>query len=111
MPSSYSVDSGKCGHKTEVTAERQGTKIAVNITSTCPMVKKYSQAIKEVNMREMMTPMITNPIYIAASSKVGPDCAVPCAVVNAALVEMGMVARSLLDKYNSVCITYKGGSD
>jgi hypothetical protein len=111
MPTSYSVDSGKCGHKTEITVALKDAKMMINITSTCPGVKKYSEALKEISMRDLMTPMTANPIYVAASSKVGPDCAVPCAVVNAAWTEGGMVLRSLLNKYNSICITYKGGSD
>jgi Family of unknown function (DUF6951) len=111
MPTSYSVDSGKCGHKTAITVALNDTKMTINITSTCPGVKKYSEALKEISKRDLMTPMVANPIYLAASSRVGPDCAVPCAVINAAWVEGGMVARSLLDKFGSICIAYKGGSD
>ena len=111
MPTSFSVDSGRCGHKTEIATERKGTKIVVNITTTCPRVKAYAEALKEVDMRHLVNPIMTNQIYTVASSNLGPECVVPCAVVSAAWTEAGMVARSLLNKYKSTCFTYEGGSD
>jgi len=104
---SFSVDSGRCDHKTEITAESKGMKISICMTTTCPNVKAYSEILKEVDLKKLTNPVLSNPIYIAASGKLGPECVVPCAVVSTTWTEAGMVSKTLLKKYKTVSFTYE----
>jgi len=81
------------------------------INTTCPRVKAYGEALAEINIKDLAQPILKNPIYVIASSNLGPECVVPCAVVSAAWTEAGMVAKSILNRFPSTCFTYEGSSD
>jgi len=110
MPTLFSVDSGRCGRESQVVAElMKGGKIKVTITSTCPEVKRYGENFKEVEIKDIAKPAPVNPIYtVAASSGVGPECLVPCAVVSATWTEAGMVSKNLLARFSTMCMKYEG---
>jgi len=112
MPTVFLVDSGRCGWKTRIKAElASGGKIMVAIDSTCANVKKYGEALKEVSMRDIGKPIMTNPVYIAANGTVGPECLVPCAVISTVWTEAGLVSKNLLKRFSSMCITYDAGAE
>lgn len=111
MTTVFSVDSGRCDHKSQITAERNGNIIAVKIESTCQRVRAYGLALGEVSIKDLAQPILKNPIYTVASQNLGPECVVPCAVVSATWTEAGMVAKSLLRKYRNTCFTYEGERD
>ena len=112
MTTIFSVDSGRCAHKTKVKADvLAGGKIAVSIETSCENVKKYSELLKEVNTRDLLKPIITNPIYVVASGAVGPECPVPCAVVSCTWTEAGMVSKNLLKQFRNMCISYEDETD
>jgi len=110
MPTSFDVDSGRCGRETRITAEMDGKKIRITIKSTCPDVQKYAEALKEVDYRDIFKRVLENPIYVKASPILGPECLVPCAVVSATWTEAGMVSKSLLSKIGRQCIRFVADS-
>ena len=111
MSTSFSVDSPRCDHTTEIKTTRTGKTVAVEITSTCPQVAAYAKALTEVALKDLGKPILDNPIYTTASPTVGPECVVPCAVVSATWAEAGMVARSLLRRFPHTGFVYDGGHD
>jgi len=109
MVSVYTVDSGRCSHKTQIIAELgQNGIVSLCITSTCPSVRKYGEKLKEIHVKDLAKPTLRNPAYSVANGTVGPECAVPSAVVNASLTEAGMISKNLLNKYPLVTIKYEG---
>jgi hypothetical protein len=108
MTTVFSVDSGRCSKKTIIKANAAaGGKIAVKIETNCENIKRYSEVLKEVSIKDFTNPIISNPIYITASSTgVGPECLVPCAVVSTVWTEAGWVSKNLLKQFKHACITY-----
>ncbi|MDI9644932.1 MAG: hypothetical protein QFX35_06920, partial [Candidatus Verstraetearchaeota archaeon] len=80
---------------------------ALRIETTCPRVKKYAEQLQGVRITDLAQPILKNPVYVIASSTIGPECVVPCAVISATWTEAGMVARSILNRYPSTCFTYE----
>jgi hypothetical protein len=108
MPTIFSVDTGRCGHKATVKAEiANGGKINITITSTCEMVKRYGNLLKVIDVKDLAKHIVNNPVYTAASSTVGPECLVPCAVISATWTEAGMISKNLLKRYPSSCFRYE----
>ena len=108
MPTVFSVDPGRCSQKTEVRAEiAEGGKIKVRITSSCKNVQRYSEKLTEVSIKDISKPILSNPIYIAANSSIGPECLVPCGVVAAVWTEGGMISKNLLKNYPNSCVKYE----
>lgn len=110
MTTTFSVDSPRCNQRTRIFAEKDGSTIKIRLDTTCPRVKEYGETLGEISIRDLAQPILKNPIYVIASSKLGPECVVPCAVVSAAWTEAGMVARSILNRFPSTCFTYEGSS-
>ncbi|MBC7127283.1 MAG: hypothetical protein ABC585_07005 [Candidatus Methanosuratincola petrocarbonis] len=111
MTTSFSVNSPRCDQRTQIVAEKEGSAIKIRLNTTCPRVKAYGDSLGEISINDLAQPILKNPIYVIASSKLGPECVVPCAVVSAAWTEAGMVARSILNRFPSTCFTYEGSSD
>ena len=109
MTTVFTVDSGRCGWKTRIVAEA-GEKgmIKLEITSTCKNIQRFGEKFKEINIRDLAKPILVNPVYLAASGTVGPECIVPPAVINASWTEAGMIARSLLKQYPTQILKYEG---
>lgn len=108
MTTTFTTDSMRCDHKTRIVAEaKNGGKIAVAITSSCKDVQQYGKLMKEVQVREMAKKILENPVYVAASSTVGPECPVPCAVISAVWAEGGLISKNLLKKLDTITIKYE----
>lgn len=105
MPSTFSVDSSICGHKTNITATMAEKHIiGMAMVSTCPMVRKFAEIFQEISMVDLGKRFIENPIYRRASeSGIHPNCLVPCAVAFCTWTEAGMIARNLLSSHRSQC--------
>jgi len=109
MTTVFTVDSGRCAHKSRIVAELgQGGMIKLEITSTCTQIKRYGGKFKEISIRDLAKPILVNPAYISASGTVGPECMVPPAVINTSWTEAGMIARSLLKMYPTQVLRYEG---
>ncbi|MEN3035273.1 MAG: hypothetical protein ABC537_03115 [Candidatus Methanosuratincola sp.] len=111
MTTTFSVNSPRCDRRTQIVAEKDGSAIKIRLNTTCPRVRDYGESLGEIRINDLTQPILKNPIYVVASSKLGPECVVPCAVVSAAWTEAGMVARSILNRFPSTCFTYEGSSD
>ncbi len=87
------VDSGICGLPCQVRVSRiDKRKAAVEITDTeCTMLHEMAGNIKEIGIKEVFSPITSNPAYLAAQ-KAGchPSCPVPVAILKAAEVALEM---------------------
>jgi hypothetical protein len=112
VPSTFTTESGICGHKTSITATKKPNyTIGLELESTCKMVNDYASLIKEIHVREIGRVMINNPIYIKASeAHIHSNCLVPCGVAFAAWAEAEMIAMSLLSHHKSQCIIFQRAS-
>jgi hypothetical protein len=112
VPSTFTTDSGICGHKTSITAEKKANYImGVEMKSTCKIVNDYAALIKEIHMKDIGRVLMNNPIYIKASeAHIHPNCLVPCGVAFATWTEADMIARSLLSHHKSQCIVFQRAS-
>jgi len=108
MTTVFEVNSSLCGNKTQITAELvEKSKIKINIESTCPKVKKYAELLNDLGVRELVSSMIDNPVYIkAAHAKITPDCLIPSGAMLTAWTEAGMVSKNLLKKCGPQCIIF-----
>lgn len=108
MTTTFTTDSMRCDHKTKIVAEmKEGGKISIAITSSCRDVQHYAKAMREVQARDIAKNILENPVYVAASSTVGPECPVPCAVISAIWAEGGLISKNLLKKYDTITIKYE----
>jgi hypothetical protein len=107
MTTTFTADNLRCAHKTKIVAEKkEGGKISVSITSSCKDIQLYSKAMKEIHVRDIAKRIQENPVYMIASPVVGPECAVPCAVISAVWTEAGLVSKNLLKKFDTITIKY-----
>lgn len=87
------VDSGICGFHCLIEAwEKEKRQIRIKISgSECKQIQRLSEKVKEMNLRDLFTPMGKNLVFSSAHS-VGchPSCPVPIAILKAVEVAMGM---------------------
>ena len=88
-----SVDPGICGFLCKVRAiqiEKRKTGLEI-IGSECGQIKRLSQAMTEISLKELFTPWTRNPIMIAAEkSGCHLSCPIPMAMIKAAEVVLGV---------------------
>jgi thiamine kinase-like enzyme len=107
MTTTFTSDNLRCAHKTKIVAEKwEGGKIAISITSSCKDIQRYAKIMKEIHVRDIAKRIQENPIYVIASPVVGPECAVPCAVISAVWTEAGLVSKNLLKRFDTITIKY-----
>lgn len=108
MPSKFTVDSSVCGHRTDITATiGKEYLIALEINTSCELVKAFSRIMKEIHLREVGKRMCQNPIYInATEAHLHSNCLVPCGVALSGWVEGGMMSKNLLKSHSSQCVIY-----
>lgn len=85
------IEAGVCGFKTEVVANGDMQKVAVEITSGCPNVQKLAEEIKEVEaIKEVFARIDANTIYHKAAKYCPhPGCPVPAGIIKAVEVCAG----------------------
>lgn len=107
MTTTFITDNPRCDHNTKIVTEmKEGGKISITITSSCRNVQDYAKLMKEIRVKDIANRILENPVYITASSAVGPECIVPCAVISAVWAEAGFIAKSLLKKHDTIAIKY-----
>lgn len=86
------VNSGNCDFHVSITAEkREGEKISVSLDTKCEMVLKMLEDISLLEMRSIFTNHLNNPVYRSAAKHLKhAACPVPCAILKAAEVELGL---------------------
>jgi hypothetical protein len=108
MPTKFTVDSSVCGHRTDITATMgKEFLIALEITTTCELVKAFSGIMKEIRLMDVAKRMCQNPIYIKATdAHLHSNCLVPCGVALSGWAESGMMSKNLLKSHSSQCVIY-----
>ena len=99
------VDPGACGF-TCVIRIRSLDKRSVSVVidgSECKQIKSLGERLNQLSLRELFMPLTQNPVYQAAqASGCHASCAIPCAVIKAVEVAMGMaVAREVRFNFES----------
>jgi Family of unknown function (DUF6951) len=87
------TDPGICGFPCTIKAcKTQSRTVTVEISgSECKQIKRLETQFTEMSLKELFLPLTRNPIYQAAEkSGCHPSCAIPCAVIKAVEVAMGM---------------------
>ncbi len=107
MTTKFVVESHVCNHMTTITSEMKDNKVTIKVDSTCKKIADYSKGLSPMGFRDLMKTFCDNPIYIIASSNhIDPNCLVPCGISYCAWTEAGMVAKSLLARFDHQCIRY-----
>ena len=66
-------------------------KINISLNTECEMILNMLEDISELDMRSLFTNQINNPVYRSAAQHLDhPACPVPCAILKAAEVELGL---------------------
>lgn len=87
-----SVNPGNCKYTVLIKAEKvEGGKLNISLSTECKMVLKMLDDISLLDMRTIFTNHINNPVYRSASKHLKhAACPVPCAILKAAEVELGL---------------------
>ncbi|RLF05938.1 MAG: hypothetical protein DRJ60_04975 [Thermoprotei archaeon] len=89
-----SVDPGICGMKARIIVEKRNVSVNVNIESKCSDVKAFSSNLKSLSINEVLKPLSENRIYREAAKFLRhPSCPIPCAVLKAIEVELGLALK------------------
>jgi len=97
------VNPGNCGFSVSITAEKgAGKKVCISLETDCEMLMKMSPDIAELDMQSLFMNHISNPVYRSAALHLKHvACPVPCAILKAAEVEMGLcVPEDVKMKFN-----------
>lgn len=107
MTTKFVVESHICNHTTTITSEMKNGKVTVAVDSTCKKIADYSKGLLPMGFKDLMKTFCDNPIYLVASSNhIDPNCLVPCGVSYCAWTEAGLVAKSLLARFDRQSIRY-----
>lgn len=90
------IESGICGFETVVRAfKTQRKSVGIAIRSDCKQVMALESQLRKIDMMDVIkTPINKNPIYeIAGKCNLHSSCPVPCGIIKAAEVELGLAVR------------------
>lgn len=87
------IESGICGLHTEVRASRTQRKgVSIALQSDCKKVTTLGDGLQKLDLMDVLkNPINKNPVYEnAGRCKLHSSCPVPCGVIKAAEVELGL---------------------
>ena len=87
------AEPGICGFPCVIEARKKGPRaVSLKITgSECEHIKRLSENVVEMGLRDLFKPITKNPVYVSAQQAgCHPSCPVPVAVLKAAEVAMDM---------------------
>ncbi len=87
------AEPGICGFSCIIEAQqKQNREVTLKISgSECEQIQRLSELLKEINFKELFTPITLNPVYVSAQQAgCHPSCVVPVAIIKAAEAAMGM---------------------
>lgn len=90
---SVTVDSGICGFVCCIKAWKTDKRaVGLKISeSECQQIRRYSELLQNLTLKEVFAPVTANPVYLAAvKSGCHPSCPIPAAVLKAAEVALEM---------------------
>ncbi len=87
-----SVNSGNCGFSVTISVEKEGgKKVRVSLDTECEMAAEMLEDISLLDMRVLFSKHFANPVYRSADKYLKHTaCPVPCAILKAAEVELGL---------------------
>jgi GH15 family glucan-1,4-alpha-glucosidase len=86
------VNSGNCGFSVLISAEKvKGKTVTIYLDSECEMVMNMLKDISSLDMKQLFTNHMNNPVYRSAAMHLKHTaCPVPGAILKAAEVELGL---------------------
>lgn len=86
------VNCGNCGYSVAITATKgDDKKVRVSLDTGCEMVAGMLEDISLIDVRALFTKHFANPVYRSAEKHLKHiACPVPCAILKAAEVELGL---------------------
>jgi hypothetical protein len=83
---------GNCGFSVAITARKEeDKKVSISMDTECEMVTAMLEDIKSIDMRTLFSKHFANPVYRSADRHLKHvACAVPCAILKAVEVELGL---------------------
>jgi len=90
------IESGICGFCSLVRVSKgEGRRVGISIESDCKQITALDNELEELEMKDILkTPINQNPIYEKAGEcSLHTSCPVPCGVVKAAEVELGLALK------------------
>lgn len=80
--------------KAKIFVEKRGSIINVNIESECDDVKAFLANLKSLDVKDVIKPFVKNRIYEEAAKFIRhPACPIPCAILKAIEVELGLALK------------------
>ena len=86
------VNCGNCDFSVSITTEKgEGKEVNIFLDTDCEMVLDMLEDISRLDMRSMFTSHTSKPVYRSAAKHLKhAACPVPCAILKAAEVELGL---------------------
>jgi hypothetical protein len=87
---------GPCGFSVIVTAKESGNKkVMITIETDCGQVKELAHVIEYLTIQDIFgSPFSEDGVYQAAKKVIHhPGCPVPCGIIKAAEVELGLAVK------------------
>jgi hypothetical protein len=106
MASQILVEMPICGFKATIKAEKEGGSVKIDITSDCDHVMKFAEALGDLEMKDVMH-IRDNRIMKVAGNYLTPSCLVPCGIMNAARMELGLISKRLAMKKGDLRIVFE----
>lgn len=80
--------------RTLIRVERRDKQMFIDGKSDCSFVRELLQRLRLIEVDDVLKPMMENVIYIEASRIIRhPSCPVPCALIKAIEVELGIAVK------------------
>ncbi len=86
------VNPGNCGFSVTITARKmENKKVSISLDADCETVMAMQEDIELIDMRTLFSKHFANPVYRSADRHLKHvACAVPCAILKAVEVELGL---------------------
>ncbi len=86
------VDPGICGFTCSINAFKDGKhSVKFEIQSDCDQIQNLAGDLGKISMKDLFLPMSRNPIFLSAEkSQCHLACPIPCSLVKAAEVALGL---------------------
>jgi hypothetical protein len=90
--SNAEIQSGICGFKTLVSAQRNGGKVKLHVESECDAIQRLAAELTEVEPFQEITFRGEGPLTLKAAAKhcYHPACPVPVGIIKTIEVEAGL---------------------
>ncbi len=86
------VDPGICGFNCSIHAYKgKGKTVRFEIQSDCDQIQTLATHLEEIGIKDIFVPLTRSPVFLSAEkSKCHLACPVPCSLVKAAEVVLGL---------------------